>query len=124
MDALRVVGLIALCALAAFAGGCAFGKRASSVEVTRLASAVEQANGHTEACATALAGLQQAGRDELARAEREAEQAAAAVEDLVRENLALADQLGDVEARMARARQEPTCRQQLEVELCETVPLL
>lgn len=124
MRLIEAIGLIALASLIAFVGGCVKGQHEGETERMVLSAQVQNANSNVEACAVSLEALQQQAREDIARAEEYADAGKQALEDVVRENLAMADQLSEVERQEAQARLEPTCREQLEVELCPSVPLL
>lgn len=124
MPLMHALAIAAIAAVLGFFGGCAKGKYAGESDRMALAAQVQIANGSIDACAESLLSMQGHAEAELARAERNEQATAEALETVVRENLALSDQLADVERRQARARLEPTCREQMEVELCPSVPLL
>jgi len=124
---MRLMEAIALGAIGmalAFGGGYLKGKHAGQTDRMQLAAQVEIANGNIDACAVSLSEVRRQGEAEVAKAEQHAVATKQALEDVVRENLALADQLAEVEHSQAQARLEPTCREQMEVELCAAVPLL
>ncbi len=108
----------------AFGGGYLKGKHTGETDRMQLGAQVAAANANVDACALSLAEVREQGEAELARSDRHAEATKQALEDVVRENLALADQLSAVEREMALAGQDPTCRDQMEAELCAAVPLL
>ena len=124
MPLLHALAIAALCALVGFGAGCVKGKRAGEAERAALTVDAGNARASVEACATTVSAMQQHAQGEIARAAKHAEATNQALLDVVRENLAISDQIGALERQMAGARQEPTCRDQLEVELCPSVPLL
>lgn len=124
MDPLRLVGTAVLCGALGFMGGCLHGKADAGEQVGRLTDRIKTANANLDSCAASLASLQGHFADELAKAEEQADAATLALETVMRENLDLASKASALERQMALARQEPTCRDQLEVELCPSVPLL
>lgn len=107
-----------------FGGGYLKGKHSGETDRMQLAAQVEIANGNIDACALSLEELREQNEAEVAKADKHAEATKRALEDVVRENLVLADQLADVERRMALAASDPTCAEQMEAELCAAVPLL
>lgn len=114
MPLLHALAIAALAALLAFIGGCVKGEASAQVS---------NANASIDACAASLAAIQDQHAGEIAKRDEAIEAGMKAVEQVVRENLAIGNRVAESERRMAVARQEPTCRQQLEVELCEALPL-
>lgn len=123
MNLVETIGACVLAALLAFVGGCVKGKADSKSETAILSAQVHNANASIDACAVSLAAIQDQHAGEIAKRDEAIEAGMKAVENVVRENLAFADVLAESERRMVMARQEPTCRQQLEVELCAALPL-
>ncbi len=124
MNLIEAIGLATIGMAVAFVGGCIKGEHKGETERMVLSAKVQNANGNIEACAVSLDAMQQQAAEELAKAEEYADAGKQALEDVVRENLALADQLAEIEHRQAQARLEPGCREQLEIEICPQVPLL
>ena len=123
MPLLHALAIAALAALLAFVGGCAKGKASATNETALLSAQVSNANASIDACAASLAAIQDQHAGEIAKRDEAIEAGMKAIEQVVRENLAIGDRVAESERRMAVARQEPTCRQQLEMELCEALPL-
>ena len=123
MNLVETIGACVLAALLAFVGGCVKGKASATNETALLSAQVSNANASIDACAASLAAIQDQHAGEIAKRDEAIEAGMKAVEQVVRENLAIGDRVAESERRMAVARQEPTCRQQLEVELCEALPL-
>lgn len=124
MRIIEAIGLCAVIALAAFVGGCMKGKYEGATERMTLAAQVELGNENIEACVVSLAAMQDQAAGEIARAQAQEQATALALEQLADENLAIGKLLSDAHRQMAEARQTPTCREQLEVELCPSIPLL
>ena len=124
MPLLHALAIAALCALVGFGAGCVKGKRSGESDRAALSAQVGNARASVEACATTVAAMQQHAQGEIERAAKQADATNQALQDVVRENLAFADQIGALERQMAGARQEPTCREQMEAQLCESIPLL
>lgn len=124
MDPLRLVGTAVLCGALGFMAGCLYGKADAGEEAGNLKARIDTANANLDNCASSLVSLRGHFADELAKAEEQADAATLALETVMRENLDLASKASALERQMALARQEPTCRDQLEVELCPSVPLL
>lgn len=124
MDPLRLVGTAVLALAMGFMAGCLYGKADAGEQVGRLTDRIKTANANLDNCASSLVSLRGHFADELAKAEEQADAATLALETVMRENLDLASRASALERQMALARQEPTCRDQLEVELCPSVPLL
>lgn len=124
MDPLRLVGTAVLALAMGFMAGCLYGKADAGEEVGHLKARIDTANANLDSCASSLVSLRGHFADELAKAEEQADAATLALETVMRENLDLASKASALERQMALARQEPTCRDQLEVELCPSVPLL
>lgn len=123
MNLVETIGACVLIALLAFIGGCVKGKASAKDETALLSAQVASANASIDACAASLAAIQDQHAGEIAKRDEAIEAGMKAVEQVVRENLAIGDRVAESERRMAVARQEPTCRQQMEVELCEALPL-
>lgn len=124
MNVLEMVALGVVGTGIAFVGGCVHGKQSGASERMTLAAEIRTANSSTEVCAASLEALRQQAEADIAKAKRQAEATAKAAESLALENMHLSDALSDSEKALARAGQEPTCRDQLEMELCPAVPLL
>lgn len=123
MNLVETIGACVLIALLAFIGGCVKGEASAKGKTELLSAQVSNANASIDACAASLAAIQDQHAGEIAKRDEAIEAGMKAVEQVVRENLAIGDRVAESERRMAVARQEPTCRQQLEVELCEALPL-
>ena len=124
MPLMHALAIAVLAAFLAFVGGCVKGKHASETDRMVLAAQLQIANGNVDACAASLADARGHAEAELEKAAGHEQATAQALETVVKENLALADKLGKAEQDLAMAMGEPTCRQQLEMELCAAVPLL
>lgn len=124
MPLMHALAIAVLAAFLAFVGGCVKGKHASESDRMVLAAQLQIANGNVDGCAASLAEARDHSEAELEKAAGQEQATAQALETVVKENLALADQLWQAERELAGARKEPTCREQLEVELCAAVPLL
>ena len=123
MNLVETIGACVLIALLAFIGGCVKGEASAKGKTELLSAQVSNANASIDACAASLAAIQDQHAGEIAKRDEAIEAGMKAVEQVVRENLAIGDRVAESERRMVIARQEPTCRQQLEVELCEALPL-
>ena len=123
MNLVETIGACVLIALLAFIGGCVKGEASAKGKTALLSAQVSNANASIDACAASLAAIQDQHAGEIAKRDEAIEAGMKAVEQVVRENLAIGDRVAESERRMAVARQEPTCRQQLEMELCEALPL-
>lgn len=124
MPLMHALAIAVLAAFLAFVGGCVKGKHASESDRMVLAAQLQIANGNVDACAASLSEFRDHAADELSKAEGHEQATAQALESVVKENLALSDQLWQAERALSMAMQESTCRQQLEMELCPSVPLL
>lgn len=100
------------------------GKHAGETERMVLAAQVETANTNIEACASTLSDMRTQAEAELARVEDQAQAVSDALQSVVTENLNLGQRMAELERQAAIAEQDPTCREQMEVELCPSVPLL
>lgn len=124
MPLMHALAIAVIAAFLAFVGGCVKGEHDSETDGMALAAQLNIANGNVDACAASLTEARGHAEAELEKAAGHEQATAQALETVVKENLALADQLWQAERELAGARKEATCRQQLEVELCAAVPLL
>lgn len=124
MDILRAAGVGVIALAIGTVSGCLYGRADGSEERGRLAERLASANLSVEVCAGSLYDLREQQAEELRKVEEQAQAAQQAAEDLARENLDLAAKTADLEQQIAQARMDPTCRDQMEVELCPAIPLL
>lgn len=124
MNPVTAIGVLVLLLVAAFVGGCYRGEHNGETDRLVLQAQAEIGRAELASCAHSLSSVNDATARGIAEADARAARGARAAADAEAEALrAQADAAAALEA-LARAKRTPTCAAQLEVSLCDSIPLL
>lgn len=128
MNLTTTIGVIVLLVGMAFAGGCLRGQhngeRDAAIVLAQKDAKLSLLEADIGACASTLTRINDESTRAIAEAQARAARGERAVEEAAIATRDAKDARASAAAAMAAARREPACREQLEMPLCASIPLL